>query len=88
MGRWDEAIGPVLRPDLARFMGRAERTVFFSRFAAEKNTHKQKMKRTLLTTLLTLFAAAAFAQGRRHESPVVDADTGESVVRRWRRSRL
>ncbi len=37
------------------------------------------MKRTLLTTLLTLFAAAAFAQ-KGVTATVVDADTGESVV--------
>lgn len=38
------------------------------------------MKRTLLTTLLTLFAAAAFAQKGGVTATVVDADTGESVV--------
>ena len=38
------------------------------------------MKRTLLTTLLTLFAAAAFAQRGGVTATVVDADTGESVV--------
>lgn len=38
------------------------------------------MKRTLLTTLLTLFAAAAFAQKDGVTATVVDADTGESVV--------
>ena len=38
------------------------------------------MKRTLLTTLLTLFAAAAFAQKGDVTATVVDADTGESVV--------
>ena len=38
------------------------------------------MKRILLTTLLTLFAAAAFAQKGTVTATVVDADTGESVV--------
>ena len=38
------------------------------------------MKRTLLTTLLTLFAAAAFAQRGGVTATIVDADTGESVV--------
>ena len=38
------------------------------------------MKRILLTTLLTLFAAAAFAQKGGVTATVVDADTGESVV--------
>ena len=38
------------------------------------------MKRTLLTTLLTLFAAAAFAQKGGVTATVVDADTGESVA--------
>ena len=38
------------------------------------------MKRTLLTTLLTLFAAAAFAQRGGVTATVVDADTGESIA--------
>lgn len=38
------------------------------------------MKRILLTTLLTLFAAAAFAQKGSVTATVVDADTGETVA--------
>lgn len=38
------------------------------------------MKRILLTTLLTLFAAAAFAQTGAVTATVIDADTRESVV--------
>ena len=38
------------------------------------------MKRLLLSTLFTLFAAAAFAQKGGVTATVVDADTGESVV--------
>ena len=38
------------------------------------------MKRILLTTLLTLFAAAAIAQTGAVTATVIDADTRESVV--------
>ena len=38
------------------------------------------MKRILLTTLLTLFAAAAFAQKGSVTATVVDVDTGETVA--------
>ena len=38
------------------------------------------MKRLLLTTLLTLFAAAALAQKGSVTATIVDAETGNSVV--------
>lgn len=46
-----------------------------------EDAYKQnKMKRILLTTLLTLFAAAAFAQKGSVTATVVDTDTGETVA--------
>lgn len=44
-------------------------------------THiNKKMKRILLTTLLTLFAVAAFAQKGTLTATVLDSDTGEGVA--------
>ena len=48
---------------------------------SKQETHIQaNMKKILLTTLLTLFAAAAFAQRGSVTATVVNADTGESVA--------
>ncbi len=48
---------------------------------SKQETHIQaNMKKILLTTLLTLFAAAVFAQRGSVTATVVNADTGESVA--------
>ena len=66
------AIEPVLRSLKARDSG--------SSCPEKENTQTEDMKRILLTTLLTFFAAAAFAQRGGVTATVVDADTGESVA--------
>ena len=66
------AIEPVLRPLKARDSG--------SSCPEKENTQTEDMKRILLTTLLTFFAAAAFAQRGGVTATVVDADTGESIA--------